>query len=303
MNDFCGKNIVVAFSGGSDSDTVLNLLKECGYFPKSVFFDTGIEYLATYEHIDKVIRDGFYVEKIRAIKTVPIANKEYGVPFISKYVSEMLSRLQKHNFNFEDHGALEYDELVILYPNALMAIKWWCNKNASKRLNIERDKFLKEFLIENNGVNFKISNKCCDTTKKIPVEKYIKKNKIDLLIMGIRKEEAGIRSFSYTSCFVKNEKKSYSKFFPIFWWDDNMKKWYDETRKVSHSRAYTEYGFSRTGCAGCPYASGIENVLRTLEEKEPKLYKGILNIFKISYDTKRQYQNFRMEKENKNRLL
>ena len=37
----------------------------------------------------------------------------------------MISRLQKHNFKFEDKP---YDELIKEYPNCIAGINWWCDK-------------------------------------------------------------------------------------------------------------------------------------------------------------------------------
>ena len=72
----------------------------------------------------------------------------------------MISRLQKHNFKWEDKP---YDALVKEYPKCKCALKWWCNNNAS-RFNISRNKYLKEFILH-NPPTFKISNKW--TKKKI----------------------------------------------------------------------------------------------------------------------------------------
>lgn len=48
------KNIGISISGGSDSDIVLDFAYQCGILDKChVFiFDTGLEYQATWEHID-----------------------------------------------------------------------------------------------------------------------------------------------------------------------------------------------------------------------------------------------------------
>lgn len=95
------KKILFGYSGGKDSDTILSLLEHHNLLDKvnMVFFNTGIEFKATIKHIERKIKDGYKIEMLRAKKPVPLCCKIYGQPFISKYVSEMLERLQKHNFN------------------------------------------------------------------------------------------------------------------------------------------------------------------------------------------------------------
>lgn len=73
------------------------------HFVEYVFFDTDIEYQATKEHLT-YLEDKYNIDisKERAKCPVPSSNKRYGVPFLSKHVSEMIYRLQKHNFKWED---------------------------------------------------------------------------------------------------------------------------------------------------------------------------------------------------------
>lgn len=49
-------NIMLSYSGGADSDVMLDMVWRLGYLPKCkvVFFDTGIEYKATKEHLTAV---------------------------------------------------------------------------------------------------------------------------------------------------------------------------------------------------------------------------------------------------------
>ena len=180
--------MMCSVSGGSDSDIVVDLICKYG-FGKDVdfvFFDTGLEYKATKEHLDDLEEKyGISIRRLKAIKSIPHCCKEYGVPFISKNASNMLSRLQKHNFQFEDE---DFDTLYKKYPNCKSALRWWCNCGATPRLNISWNKYLKEFLIA-NPPKFKISDVCCMYAKKRVSEKYIKDNGILISIMGVRKAE------------------------------------------------------------------------------------------------------------------
>lgn len=273
-------------SGGSDSDVMIDILTKMRDDIDYVWFDTGMEYKATKEHLD-YLEDKYKIkiERIRAIKPIPISCKEYGQPFISKVVSEYIYRLQLHKFKWEDKP---FDELYAEYPNCKSALKWWCNCQVPYR-NIKRNRFLKEFLIE-NPPTFKISCKCCDYAKKMPAHKLIDKRKYDLNIIGVRKAEGGARATSYKSCFDnENECANYR---PLFWYTNKDKGEYQAFYEVINSRCYTEYGLTRTGCVGCPFGRNLEEELNILKQFEPDLYKAACNVFKDSYEYTRQYREF-----------
>ncbi len=54
---------------------------------------------------------------------------------------------------------------------------------------------------------------------------------------------------------------------------------------------------TRTGCSGCPYGRNFEEELKLIQKYEPKLYKGVNNIFKDSYEYTREYWKFRRQIE------
>ena len=174
------KKVMVSVSGGSDSDVMMDLLSRCGneenvYY---VFFDTGLEYAATKNQIaylnDKY---GVQIHKIPPIKPIPICVREFGVPFWSKHVSEMMYRLQCHGFQWEDAS---YEELLLKYPKCKSALQWWCNEHKMNNggmssFNIGYTSYLKEFILL-NPPKFKISNRCCTYAKKKPALNFIKNN-------------------------------------------------------------------------------------------------------------------------------
>ncbi len=294
------KKVLAAVSGGSDSDIVIDLLRQL-YTPEEiewVWYDTGIEYQATRNHLDYLENKySIEIKRVKAIKPIPVSCKEYGQPFISKYVSEMIYRLQKHNFKFEDKS---FEELLLEYPACRVALLWWCNLNGKgSSFNIERNKLLKEFLII-NPPKFKISNKCCQYAKKKVSERYRTLNHIDLNVIGVRKSEGGIRSVAYKSCY-SNGKES-AEFRPIFWYKDSDKKVYNHHYDIVNSICYSGYGMSRTGCAGCPFAKDFEKELQIIQEHEPKLYKAVFNIFGDSYEYTRKYNEFVIENTRTNQI-
>lgn len=261
-----------------------------------VFFNTGFEYRATLEYLDELERKyGIKIERYRAKKPIPIACKEKGVPFLSKYVSEMIYRLQKNGFKWEDKS---YDELLKEYPNCKCSLKWWTNQHVredgkTSSFNIDRDPYLKEFMIE-NPPEFRISSKCCDYAKKQTAKDIVKFYNADLQLIGIRKSEGGIRKARYKSCFSPGS--DVDSYRPIFWFTNDVKKRYKEKYGVSSSECYTEYGLTRTGCVGCPFNNDFENELRVIEKNEPNLRKAVEKVFGKSYEYTRAFRDYQRKK-------
>lgn len=290
-----GQNIRIAYSGGSDSDVMMWLFKKNGYNIKGVFYNTGLEYQATKDHIDYMREKGFDIEVAQPKHLIPWALKNYGYPFVNKNASQLIHRLQLHDFKFKEHGNKSYDELALIYPRSLVALKWWTNHNISDRYNIRRNRGLKEFLIENNGVPFKTHEKCCDITKKDVMRDYSKKNNIQLVITGIRKAEGGRRT-TLKSCYLPPAYSPYTMYFPLFWWSNEDKARYIKENNIILSDCYTKYGLERTGCVGCPFGRKLEEELNILEEFEPKLYRVATTVFKPVYDAQKEYKRFVKEK-------
>lgn len=290
INDNSYNKILCSISGGSDSDIILDMVYKMDTNNKVeyVFFDTGLEYSATKEHIN-YLQEKYKIEikTIRPKVPIPISCKLYGQPFLNKHVSEMINRLQIHNFKWEDKT---FDELIMQYPKCKSALEWWTNTKPSKAHNISNNKLLKEFIIENNPP-FLISQKCCKYAKKELSKELIKSGKYQLEITGIRKAEGGVRASAYKSCF--DNKNEIDKFRPIFWFNDDDKLYYRKLFNVSNSKCYSSYGLKRTGCCGCPFGRDYENELHVLNKYEPKLYKATINIFSDSYYYTKLYKEFK----------
>lgn len=296
INNPCYRNISASISGGADSDIVLDILTklDTNNKVKYVWFDTGLEYQATKDHLEHLEQKyNIKICREKAIKPIPLSCRQYGQPFLSKQVSEYIQRLQKHNFLWEDKPL---NELLKEYSNCKVALKWWCNEWGEKsKFNISYNKWLKEFMIA-NPPEFYISNKCCHYAKKSVIKKFIKGNDIDLNIFGVRKAEGGARATAYKNCFSANE-DSADEFRPIFWYKNEDKEVYEKTFNITHSKCYTDYDLVRTGCAGCPFGKDFEIELEVIKEHEPKLYKAVNKIFGDSYEYTRKYREFvkRME--------
>ena len=290
--------ILCSISGGSDSDDMLDIVYRCDKSNKVkyVWFDTGLEYSATKEHL-KYLENKYdiTIDSYKAIKPIPLSCKRYGQPFLSKQVSEFIQRLQKHNFQWEDE---DFDTLYKKYPKCKSALEWWCGiKGNGSQFNITHNKWLKEFMIE-NPPTFKISNKCCQYAKKDVSHKLLRegvygdgKIPFDLNIVGVRKAEGGARATAYKSCFDEND-SGCDNYRPLFWYKDSDKIDYENSYDIEHSKCYTEYGLKRTGCAGCPFGRDFEYELEVIQKYEPKLYKAVNNIFGDSYEYTRKYREF-----------
>lgn len=313
--------VVCSISGGSDSDIMLDIIHRVDYQKKVryVWFNTGMEYQATKDHLDYLEkRYNIKIERRRAIKPIPLAVRQHGQPFLSKLVSNRLHKLQLKGFQFEDDTFENIIEKYCYevpkgtrwavevrgkyYRGGVDAIKWWCNKfctddSGFSRFNINRNKYLKEFMIK-NPPTFDIDNSCCDYSKKNPAKKFRKEVNCDLSIIGVRKSEGGIRATAYKNCFTENEDKN-DEYRPLFFYLDKDKKDYERYFDIRHSDCYEKWGFKRTGCVGCPYNINILQELETVENEEPKLAKACKNVFKDSYEYTRQYRQFVAEMKRK----
>ena len=292
---------VCSISGGSDSDIMLDIIHRIDEEKKVtyVWFDTGLEYKATKDHL-KYLENRYDVEihRERAVKPIPVCTREYGQPFLTKYVSEMMNRLQHHSFDWADES---FDDLIVKYPTCKIALSWWCNNfsdvsdELSSKFNINRRK---EFIVE-NPPTFKISAKCCQYSKKDVAKSLIKRYDCDLMIVGIRKAEGGIRSSIYKNCYTNEGTCHYYR--PLFWFIDNDKLIYDTKFDIKHSDCYCSYGFLRTGCVGCPFGRYLDFELTQTKQFEPNMYKAVNKVFKESYEYTKQYKQFVREMEDRAR--
>ena len=289
--------IAVSVSGGKDSDVVVDLISRLDTEKKVkyVWFDTGLEYQATKDHIKYLEeRYGIIIDRERAIKSIPVSCKQYGQPFLSKMISHIINRAQRYGFKFED---VPYEELIGLYPKSI--VRWWCNsfQPAHSPYNIRRNKWLKEFMIL-YPPHFMISDRCCDFAKKDVAKQYIEAHDIDCVITGIRRSEGGARSIAYKTCFDAVA-DGCDRYRPIFWYTNADEKFYIDLFGVVNSDCYTLWGMNRTGCVGCPYNKNLSTELALIEEHEPQMLTAVNNVFKDSYEYTRMYRAFCEEMDNK----
>jgi 3'-phosphoadenosine 5'-phosphosulfate sulfotransferase (PAPS reductase)/FAD synthetase len=292
------ENIVCSISGGSDSDLLIDICEQVAPGKAHyVFFDTGMEYDATKEHIE-YLKERYSIDIERVTPKTPsaVAVRKGGYPVFNKTASEFIHRLQLHDFQWEDEP---YEVLIKKYPKCQSALEWWCNKKKSKKFTVSNNKYLKEFLIE-NPPTIHISGACCTKAKKEPSAEIARKYNADLMIIGVRRAEGGARAKG--NCFSGRTKhKAYDTYRMIFWFKKEDKEEYEKWYNIKHSKCYTQYGLCRTGCIGCPFGLtyGDELELEVADIYEPQKAKAARAIFKPAYDYTNAYKTFRAEKEAK----
>lgn len=306
-------NAICSYSGGSDSDIMIDLIERArGLFDlppiKYVFFNTGLEMKATKDHV-KATAAKYGVEIVEARPKINIvqATRRYGVPFVSKIMSEGLGQWQKKGIPLSI--ADEYDaaedkhakrlELKERYPGceALINFLCCCNKEGEPRPNIQlvinSSKYMRDFIAE-YPPDFQISAKCCDYCKK-QIAHSIQKD-YEMIITGERRDEGGMRSVpredNTALCFTETSSGQF-RFRPLYYVSDKDKAWYKERYNIRYSDAYEVYGLTRTGCCGCSISYKAEADLAKIAPYEPNVVKAAYNIFGASYAYRRQYNEYK----------
>lgn len=266
------ENIMISVSGGSDSDCIVHFV--CKYFPEYlpkihfVFVNTGLEYQATKNHLDYL--ETFYGIKIDRIrgKSVVWVCKEYGFPILSKFKSHYIDLYLRNK------------------PSGYKIIYGEHFKSFHAMQFTENQKRLVGHL---KVSGYKVSDKCCDLSKKKPMKQFAKSNKIDLTVTGERKAEGGIRSLAHKSCFEEHANGEH-KFMPLLFWSDETKAEFKEKEHIRFSDCYEVYGMRRTGCCGCPFNLNVADDLKIMQQYEPKLYKACMHVFGQSYRLMDEYK-------------
>lgn len=259
-------SVLVSVSGGSDSDIIVHMI--CTYFrdmlPKChfVFFDTGLEFLATKKHLEYLENKyGIQINKRRGMP-IPRAIHKYGTPILSKDFSAIIEGVQTYN-----------------RPSSW--VKFNTQQDAQHRRGLTpKMKTLGDFCLNNH---FIISAKCCDKAKKQPMHHYVKEINADLNVTGERQAEGGVRATKHKDCFEPRQGKAYDKYMPLWFWSDETKQWYKEHEGITYSDCYEVWGMKRTGCVGCPFGSDLSFVLPLLNKYEPNMYKACMNLFGRAY--------------------
>lgn len=312
-------NAVCSYSGGADSDILLDLLERVRRFLSLppityTFFNTGLEMAATKRHVKEVAQKyGIEIQTVRPEKGIVTAVRENGQPFVSKIMSSGLEGVQKKNVPLtvhDEYWACATDEekkakrmeLKRRYPHSEQTINFLCCCNSAGeprphiQLVIASSKWMLDFIKE-NPIPFKVSSHCCDVCKKAPAHK-IEKN-FEMVITGERRDEGGMRSVprkdNTSMCFTETAKGTY-RLRPLYYVSDADKAWYKEHYGIRYSDAYEIYGLKRTGCCGCPISYRAVDDLEIIRPYEPNLVKAAWNVFGDSYRYRQAYNEYKAKR-------
>ena len=310
-------NAMCSYSGGSDSDVLLDLIERVRHIydlppVRYVFYNTGLEMRATINHVkEQAIKYGVPIEVVRPKVGIVRAVHKYGLPFYSKQFSCAMERAQRHNVPLEiaeeyqnsvDKEA-KYAELKRRCPKAVAPINFICGCDKDGKpmrngqLSLPANKSLYAFMLE-HPIPFLISAKCCDYCKKQPAHQYEKQH--DMVITGKRAVEGGLRALNVhdngTPCFFST-KEGVQRLRPIFYVTNADKAWYKSCYNLRYSDAYEVYGFKRTGCCGCPISAKAVEEVERLKPFEPNLYKAVWNVFGEAYRYRQEYEKFKRRNE------
>ena len=307
-------NAICSYSGGEDSDILIDLIeharKVVPSLPKVryVFFNTGLEMKATKNHVKEVSEKyGVQIDTVRPKVGIVEATRTYGIPFVSKIMSQGLGEWQKKGLplsiadeyeNADDKRGKRM-ELKQRYPGCESLINFLCccNANGDPRpdiqLVINSSKYMRDFIAE-FPPDFQISAKCCDYCKK-QVAHRVQKD-FDMVITGERRDEGGMRSVprkdNTALCFTETADGRF-RFRPLYYVTDSDKAWYKERFNIRYSDAYEVYGLTRTGCCGCPISYKAVEDLEKIGKYEPNLVKAAWNVFGKSYEYRQKYNEYK----------
>lgn len=309
-------NAICSYSGGSDSDILIDLIervrKVFNLPPVDyVFFNTGLEMKATKDHVKAVAKKyGVEIREIRPKVGIVQASREHGIPFVSKIMSAGLEGVQRKNiplsiydeYNSAADKIKKRKELKERYPKSESVINFLCCCNSKGeprpdiQLVVNSSKFMLDF-IKQYPPDFKISAKCCDYCKKQAAHKVQKG--YDVIITGERRDEGGMRSVprkdNTSLCFAETSSGQY-RLRPLYYVSNADKAWYKEYYGIRYSDAYEVYGMKRTGCCGCPISYRAVDDLELIRPYEPNVVKAAWNIFGKSYEYRAKYKEYKAER-------
>ena len=315
-------NAICSYSGGSDSDLLLDLIERVRKLfnlppVEYAFFNTGLEMKATKDHVKAQAKKyGVEIKEHRPKVNIVQASRRYGIPFVSKIMSGGLHEWQKKRvpltiadeYAEAEDKAAKRQELRERYPHCESLINFLCccNKDGEPRPNIQlvinSSKWMLDFIKE-NPPDFPISADCCTYCKK-NIAHAIQKP-FDMIITGERRDEGGMRSVPRSDntslCFTETSTGQF-RLRPLYYVSDADKAWYKEYHGLRYSDAYEVYGLTRTGCCGCPISYKAVEDLEKIRPYEPNVVKAAWNIFGASYRYRQQYNEYKTRRTEREKV-
>lgn len=307
---------ICSYSGGSDSDIMINLVERVRKIfslppVDYAFYNTGLEMEATKQHVNETAEKyGVIIKTIRPKENIVIATRKYGQPFVSKIMSQGLEGIQKKGIPLEiadeyaeaEDKKAKREELRKRYPKCESIINFLCccttegEPRPDIQIVINSSAYMLDFIKE-NPIPFKVSNKCCDVCKKSIA--HATQKEYEMVITGERRAEGGMRSVprkdNTSLCFTETADGKY-RLRPLYYVTDEDKKWYKDYYKIRYSDAYEVYGLTRTGCCGCAISAHATKELEKIKKYEPKIVEAAWKIFGDSYRYREKYNDYRKKR-------
>lgn len=241
----------LSYSGGKDSHLlywfIKNVLKTDRI--KIVSVNTRLEHVEIrkrmYANADVVLLPEMFPTEII---------EKYGMPCFTKQQDEFIKRYQ--------NGLRS--EFLMKQITREEKSKYNLNKKASK-LCLE-------------GKLHRISNRCCDISKKQVLTKWGKENNRKE-ILGVRGTESSTRQAAYHTCLSKK-----GRFTPLYDFTDDVVNAIYNVYDIPIPKLY-QYT-KRSGCIGCPYINNVKRIEMDLRLATEQQRKYIIKLFKESYDVK-----------------
>jgi 3'-phosphoadenosine 5'-phosphosulfate sulfotransferase (PAPS reductase)/FAD synthetase len=252
--------VYVAYSGGKDSDTLLDLVWSIYPDVPAVFSNTGLEYPEIVQHVKEVKAryPGRNVEIIRPKRTFRDVVIKDGFPVVSKKVARQLRILKTkkddpawaNTFRLYDTG---YKQDGTYSKASKLPDKW------------------RHLLDE----NWNATELCCDALKKEPLDTYSKETGRKRM-MGIMSAEGGLRE-KREHCNIFDTRDPSSA--PILFWTEADVWEYLRSRGIPYSTIY-DMGEKRTGCMFCGFGAHLEegpNRFQRMASTHPKQWRYCIN--------------------------
>lgn len=248
-------NVYISYSGGKDSEVLLDIARQIYPDIKAVFVNTGQEFPETIKQVLLRKKQGYNIDIITPKMRYKDIVEKYGYPCISK------------------EQALYIEDIRTTKSEKMKKLRLF-GRNGSYKLS-EKWKYLLE-------ENIKISPKCCTILKKNPVKKYEKETGRKGIVGTMASESSNrLNSYLKTGCNSFESNRPMSR--PLGFWKEQDIWNYIKTNNLKITEMYTVHGAERTGCYGCLFGCHLEerktgtNRIIKLKKTHPALYKYLMD--------------------------
>ena len=252
--------VYVAFSGGKDSQVLLDLVWSLYPNVPAVFSNTGLEYPEIVQFVKEIKAN--YPEReviiVRPKRTFRDVVLNEGYPVVSKKTSRMLRIIKNEKDN------PKWANTYRLYDTGF---KQNGSYSKASKLPMKWRKLLDQ--------NWSATELCCDILKKEPLDTYSKESGRKRY-MGIMAAEGGLREKRH-QCNIFDTRDPSSA--PMLFWTEQDIWGYIRAKQLPYSKIY-DMGEIRTGCMFCMFGVHLEkgeNRFQRMAKSHPKQLNYCIN--------------------------